>query len=913
MATTLPGEAEVFGQRPGIRPSTAVTENIGPTGLEGRQAQSLGQAGEYLSAVSDHLQNAAENSGQLVADSALIKLRTGVIQMQEEAKKVDVQTAADPKFIQTNVDKLKLLRDSLATTLDPVAQKYYNRGADPVELSNKAFLYDHSAKKNIEFAGQNNAQAMDLVVRQATSDPYSLPSARILSEQATYNFLKQTGNLNTDTTEGNAALARANRIAWTSVIGQVVEDAIYNKRDPLLAKKILEENKESISPESAVKIGHQISGEVKSAEIIKGAQTNVDDRMAKIRVDNTDDAGRPIAPHSAVLEGQISEVTQGLRNEAVKKFPNDPEAQRQYQNTGLEMWSKQITAAHGVESAARQSLYNAAEKGNFTSIEDIKRDPALYKTFTEMDGITKHYFTSYLEAKANKATHDPVLLQKTLEDIQNGKITYTDQIDALVSKMGYPAWQQAQSFLAFKSTGGTRAVQAIGAASRMVTPDIFTTTLDPRAADKWKGEFTAEAQQRIQQGLQEGEKLEDLISRDPNNKKSVLNAPAIADFMQRKKSASMPTVSIDDAIKSGTVAVIPTKLLKDKAAFDAWEAQQNAKGVKGFVREDDPAKTFIPARANPASMKPVSDLGNQQVLGVLKKLESNGQNIKSASSNAFGLWQIQEPTVTDIKNRNPDLPQVTWNQFKEDTDIQEQYANALVGMNSTKLADAGLPNSYLNQRLLWFGHNSLALVNGPANKMASDVMGKEAAIANGFGVMTVGQVRAKVASQITQVAGVAPNTLVDANQTDAAPVTTTPVVPAAIVKPTAKPAETAEEFVKGLEVEKGSTGSVSVKDIAMPKRSKGEPAEVDLRGREAIKAASKFLQNATKFDWSPDQAIPTEVDLVNNAWNIVKKTAKETGKINQNDIGFIHQALSTGFLSAEDQALAKAMIAKLKK
>lgn len=78
-------------------------------------------------------------------------------------------------------------------------------------------------------------------------------------------------------------------------------------------------------------------------------------------------------------------------------------------------------------------------------------------------------------------------------------------------------------------------------------------------------------------------------------------------------------------------------------------------------------------------------------------LESGGKySAANPDTNARGKYQFMPETFAGVQRNNPDLPKVTWEEFQQNPDAQEQYQKALRLENETTLKRNGLPQTPAN-------------------------------------------------------------------------------------------------------------------------------------------------------------------------------------------------------------------------
>lgn len=86
-------------------------------------------------------------------------------------------------------------------------------------------------------------------------------------------------------------------------------------------------------------------------------------------------------------------------------------------------------------------------------------------------------------------------------------------------------------------------------------------------------------------------------------------------------------------------------------------------------------------------------------------LESGGDyGAANPQSSARGKYQFMPATFEGVKKNNPDLPQVSWEEFQKNPDAQEQYQGALRSENQAVLDKHGIEKTPVNEYILhWAG------------------------------------------------------------------------------------------------------------------------------------------------------------------------------------------------------------------
>lgn len=94
-----------------------------------------------------------------------------------------------------------------------------------------------------------------------------------------------------------------------------------------------------------------------------------------------------------------------------------------------------------------------------------------------------------------------------------------------------------------------------------------------------------------------------------------------------------------------------------------------------------------------------------QVNTQIAMLESGGNyGAANPESSARGKYQFIQPTFENVKKNNPDLPQVSWEEFQKNPDAQEKYQGALRSENQAVLEKQGIEKTPVNEYILhWAG------------------------------------------------------------------------------------------------------------------------------------------------------------------------------------------------------------------
>jgi hypothetical protein len=88
----------------------------------------------------------------------------------------------------------------------------------------------------------------------------------------------------------------------------------------------------------------------------------------------------------------------------------------------------------------------------------------------------------------------------------------------------------------------------------------------------------------------------------------------------------------------------------------------------------------------------------------IAKLETDGGSTKNPYSSASGKYQFIKSTFEGVKKNNPDLPNLSFDEFKNNPDAQELYQKALLNENTQSLKRHGLEVTPTNQYIMhWAG------------------------------------------------------------------------------------------------------------------------------------------------------------------------------------------------------------------
>lgn len=121
-------------------------------------------------------------------------------------------------------------------------------------------------------------------------------------------------------------------------------------------------------------------------------------------------------------------------------------------------------------------------------------------------------------------------------------------------------------------------------------------------------------------------------------------------------------------------------------------------------------------------------------LKMLMAMESGGQNIinHSGATSATGLYGFTKPAFRQVQIDNPELRNVTWEQFQQTPDIQHTFAAKLKDSVTNRMSNKGIPVTPLNVYKYWFLGPSGAenFLNKAPETPLSQAMSPEAIAAN---------------------------------------------------------------------------------------------------------------------------------------------------------------------------------------
>lgn len=126
----------------------------------------------------------------------------------------------------------------------------------------------------------------------------------------------------------------------------------------------------------------------------------------------------------------------------------------------------------------------------------------------------------------------------------------------------------------------------------------------------------------------------------------------------------------------------------------------------GIIREDR-ADEYARTRGAPVSSIAGQNQDNMDYENFRQRiieLESEGQNVQNLrGGSAFGIYQIDKKTFEDVKKNDARLKNISYEDFKKNTDLQTKVFDSLTGQNARFLKQNGVEadpfNLYLAHRL----------------------------------------------------------------------------------------------------------------------------------------------------------------------------------------------------------------------
>ena len=170
--------------------------------------------------------------------------------------------------------------------------------------------------------------------------------------------------------------------------------------------------------------------------------------------------------------------------------------------------------------------------------------------------------------------------------------------------------------------------------------------------------------------------------------------------------------------------------------------------VSDMFNDDDIKNAGLAAVA---PSEPAKKPDDKTVLDMFGKAESSGGKFnENPNSSASGMYGITAGTFEGIKKNNPDLPNVSFDEFKAlKPEEQAVYASALQKENQQRLTKANIPLTPLNQYTMWFSGDT-KLARAGANAPISSVLSETQIAANPWSAgKTVGEVRGILARNLS--------------------------------------------------------------------------------------------------------------------------------------------------------------------
>lgn len=148
---------------------------------------------------------------------------------------------------------------------------------------------------------------------------------------------------------------------------------------------------------------------------------------------------------------------------------------------------------------------------------------------------------------------------------------------------------------------------------------------------------------------------------------------------------------------------------------------------------------------------------DEQTNAAIAQLESGGDTTaKNPNSSATGKYQFVKSTFEGVKKNNPNLPDVSWEDFRTNPDAQEQYQKALVNENTSALQRNGLDVNPSNQYIVHFAGapKGTAIIKAKDEDKLSSYLGPKAMQANKFkDDMTIGDFKGYIGYKMDKALG----------------------------------------------------------------------------------------------------------------------------------------------------------------
>ncbi|MBU1235066.1 MAG: hypothetical protein KKC77_19435 [Proteobacteria bacterium] len=303
MATQLPGADATFGARQAPRPSTSVAE-VGPTGLEGRSAQFMGEAAGEMGQATKYLEKAQNEFDTLEAENAYNQYQEKLV---EEAygengwTKVKGRDATDPQFQTRYDERFNAAREQIAGNLhSPRAQQMFNQRAAVGALRSRASLMEHASKERTQYQAQVWSKGVENELNDLWrnyGDPDAFKSSLARMEGTTREYAQSQG---------------MSEEATKDVLGQIKNKAYKQRFDAAIAAD---------DTDKAKQIRDEATGILDSS-----TKLHMDEKLkVSVRAQKTvvvaDEAWGKFAPTNPNDPVQIASMDAYVR----EKYPNDPE------------------------------------------------------------------------------------------------------------------------------------------------------------------------------------------------------------------------------------------------------------------------------------------------------------------------------------------------------------------------------------------------------------------------------------------------------------------------------------------------------------------------------------------------------------------------------------------------------------
>lgn len=153
---------------------------------------------------------------------------------------------------------------------------------------------------------------------------------------------------------------------------------------------------------------------------------------------------------------------------------------------------------------------------------------------------------------------------------------------------------------------------------------------------------------------------------------------------------------------------------------------------------------------------------NDQTNEAIAALESQGNyNAANPQSSARGKYQFMPDTFEGVKKNNPDLPQISFDEFKKNPEAQEKYQQALRAENQAVLDKYGIEKNPVNEYVMhWAGApKGRALLAANDDAVLGDFFKKSVLEKNNLTpTTTVGDFKSSIDRKMQSAIGVKSNT-----------------------------------------------------------------------------------------------------------------------------------------------------------